>query len=73
MQDQAATILVVDDQPANLKVLFSLFKQQDFTVRIAESGELALKRQKLKLEEALAEVKRLSGFLSICSFCKKNS
>ncbi len=154
MQDQAATILVVDDQPANLKVLFSLFKQQDFTVRIAESGELALKiltnfqpdiilldvmmpgmngfatcqmikqnpatadipvifitaldsiedkasgfaaggvdyitkpfelvevlarvnthitlrKQKLELEEALAEVERLSGFLSICSFCKK--
>ncbi|MCK5682278.1 response regulator [bacterium] len=43
MGNQTVTILVVDNQPANLKVLFSLFKQQDFTVRIAESGELALK------------------------------
>ncbi|MCD6292636.1 MAG: response regulator [Deltaproteobacteria bacterium] len=154
METEQATILVVDDQPANLKVLFTLFKQYDFDIRIAENGELALemleeilpdiilldvmmpgkngfeicrqikenpatssipiifmtaldsledkvaaftaggvdyitkpfeqievmarvnthitlRRQQLELEKALAEVKKLSGFLPICSFCKK--
>ncbi len=32
---------------------------------------VALRRQKRELEEALAEVRKLSGFLPICSFCKK--
>jgi DNA-binding response OmpR family regulator len=154
MATKNSTILLVDDHPANLKVLHSLFKEQDFAVRIAESGDRALKimdnffpdiilldvmmpgmngfetcirikenqaipdipvifmtalgsvkdkmagfeaggvdyitkpfklaevlarvnthvtlrRQKLELEEALDEVKKLSGFLPICSFCKK--
>lgn len=33
--------------------------------------ELALQKEKLKLEEALAQVKTLSGLLPICSSCKK--
>ncbi len=36
------TILVVDDQPANLKVLLSFLKEHRFGIRIAESGERAL-------------------------------
>lgn len=154
MAAENSTILLVDDHPANLKVLLSLFNQHDFAVRIAESGDRALKildnfspdiilldvmmpgmngfetciqikdnqaisdipvvfmtalcsvedkiagfeaggvdyitkpfrkeevlvrinthvalrRQKRELEEALAEVRKLSGFLPICSFCKK--
>lgn len=36
------TILVVDDQPANLKVLLSFLKEHQFGIRIAENGERAL-------------------------------
>jgi diguanylate cyclase (GGDEF)-like protein len=36
------TILVVDDQPANLKVLLSFLKDHQFDIRIADSGERAL-------------------------------
>ena len=147
-------ILLVDDQPANLKVLSSFLHNQEFDIRIHESGKhtlemlqhtlpdiilldvmmlgmngfetcirikenqaipdipvifmtalgsvndkmagfeaggvdyitkpfkldevlarvnthVTLRRQKQELEEALDEVKKLSGFLPICSFCKK--
>ncbi len=42
MKVKNAAILVVDDQPANLRVLLSFLKQQNFEVRMAESGEWAL-------------------------------
>ncbi len=42
MENSANLILVVDDQPANLKVLLSFLKAHDFDVRIAENGERAL-------------------------------
>ncbi|MEA3547443.1 MAG: response regulator [Thermodesulfobacteriota bacterium] len=154
METKYAVILVIDDQPANLKVLLPFLKQHNFEVRIAENGDRALqvldnyqpdiilldvmmpgidgfetcrrikanketadipvifmtaldsvedkvsgfeaggvdyitkpfqqaevlarvnthitlRKQKLELEQALAEVKKLSGFLPICAFCKK--
>lgn len=154
MEEKNVSILIVDDQPANLKVLLSFLTQHSFEVRIAENGDRALvalsnyqpdiilldvmmpgmdgfetcrrikadkatagipvifmtaldsvedkvagfeaggvdyitkpfqqvevlarlnthitlKRQKSELEQALAEVKKLSGFLPICSFCKQ--
>lgn len=37
-----ATILIVDDQPENLKVLLSFLKENEFQVRVADSGERAL-------------------------------
>jgi len=37
------TILVVDDQPANLKVLLSFLKEHQFEIRVADSGKRALK------------------------------
>lgn len=37
-----ATILVVDDQPANLKILLSFLKDHQFEIRIADSGERTL-------------------------------
>lgn len=40
--DDNATILVVDDQPNNIKVLLSFFKKHNFQTRIADSGERAL-------------------------------
>ena len=35
-------IFLVDDHPANLKVLFSLFHDEEFDIRIHESGEQVL-------------------------------
>ncbi len=52
MQDKEATILVVDDQPTNLKALFSFLKLQHFHVRIATSGARAL----LALSEHPADI-----------------
>nr|WP_320015318.1 diguanylate cyclase [uncultured Desulfobacter sp.] len=37
-----STILLVDDQPNNIKVLLSFFKMHDFKTRVADSGERAL-------------------------------
>ncbi|MFV9503695.1 MAG: response regulator [Oscillochloridaceae bacterium umkhey_bin13] len=37
-----ASILVVDDHPANLSLLFHALRQVGYTVRVANSGELAL-------------------------------
>jgi diguanylate cyclase (GGDEF)-like protein len=42
MESNNDTILVIDDHPANLEVLVSFLKDQDFTIRIAENGEWAL-------------------------------
>ncbi len=42
MEEKNTAILVIDDQPANLKVLLNFLKQQDFEVRMAENGEWAL-------------------------------
>ncbi len=43
MNEQTSTILVVDDQPNNLKVLLAFLRQHDFEVRVAQNGERALK------------------------------
>ena len=43
MEVKKAAILVVDDRPANLKVLLSSLEEYDFDVRIAENGETALR------------------------------
>ncbi len=42
MTTHEGTILVVDDQPANLKVLLSFLKDHQFQIRIAEDGERTL-------------------------------
>jgi len=36
------TVLVVDDQPANLKVLLSFLEEHGFQIRVAVNGEGAL-------------------------------
>ncbi|MGJ5675399.1 MAG: sensor histidine kinase [Nostochopsis sp.] len=41
---QENTILVVDDTPTNLQVLFDLLSEQGYRVAIAKSGETALQR-----------------------------
>ncbi|MCP4695621.1 MAG: response regulator, partial [Gammaproteobacteria bacterium] len=37
------TLLIVDDVPVNLKLLFTYLREYDFKVRVAEDGEHALK------------------------------
>lgn len=46
MKQEFAKILVVDDKPANLKVLLSFLKLNNFKVHIAENGERALRALK---------------------------
>ena len=42
MDNPTATILIVDDQPTNLKVLMRLFEQHSYKILIAENGKRAL-------------------------------
>ncbi len=41
---QPGIILIVDDQPTNLKMLFSFLQESGFKVLVAKSGESALKK-----------------------------
>ncbi len=41
-QEVAANILVVDDNPANLKLLVSMLKRHNYKVRPVPNGKLAL-------------------------------
>ena len=43
MAENTSTILIVDDQPVNLKLLFTFLKEQNFHLLVADSGERALK------------------------------
>ncbi len=49
---QQNSILIVDDTPTNLKVLFELLNQSGFKVSVAKSGESAL----LKVHQALPDL-----------------
>lgn len=40
--EPSTTILIVDDQPSNLKVLMRLFEQHQYKILIAENGERAI-------------------------------
>lgn len=42
MQSEQDAILVVDDQPANLKVLLSFLQEQDYRVYMVDSGQRAM-------------------------------
>lgn len=46
MNDEMPAILAVDDNPANLNLLFDLLDKANFEVLISQSGESALKRAK---------------------------
>src|SRR5262245_42707322 len=48
-----ATVLIVDDNPANLDLLFQHLNQAGYKVLVAETGELALKRAELAQPEAI--------------------
>jgi CheY-like chemotaxis protein len=47
-QQPSPVILVVDDSPANLQVLFMLLNENDFTMLAAQDGERALEIAKLE-------------------------
>lgn len=44
MNDKKTTILIVDDTPANLDILFEHLRQENFKVLVAENGPSALER-----------------------------
>jgi two-component system, NtrC family, sensor kinase len=44
---QETTILIIDDVPTNLQVLFDLFSERGYRVAIAKSGEIGLQRLKI--------------------------
>lgn len=50
---QQNSILIVDDTPTNLKVLFTLLNQSGFKVSIAKSGESALEKVKEVLPDLI--------------------
>lgn len=75
METPNAVILVVDDQPANLKVLLSFLETHDFDVRIAENGERALSvLEKYKPDLILLDIMmpNMNGF-ETCSAIKANA
>lgn len=43
MLENQSTILVVDDQPANLKVLLAFLKKHNFQILVTDTGERAIK------------------------------
>jgi diguanylate cyclase (GGDEF)-like protein len=50
--NRKASILIVDDNPTNLKILFNILQHSGFRVSVAKSGENAL----LKIKEALPDL-----------------
>jgi diguanylate cyclase (GGDEF)-like protein len=74
VQNNKSTILVVDDQPADLETLLSFLKQQHLHVRIASSGEQALHvLSKYPADIILLDVKMpdMDGF-ETCRLIKEN-
>lgn len=59
------SILLVDDTPDNLKVLFNLLKPENFDLRIAMTGEAALEALRLKSADLIlldVEMPGIDGF-----------
>lgn len=74
ISEQKATVLIVDDTPANLALLFDYLEQEGFTVLVAESGVLALEQlSRFKPDIILLDVMMpgLDGF-DTCRLLKAN-
>jgi len=72
---QENLILVVDDVPTNIKILFHILTQQGFSLCIAESGEIALEKVKEVLPELIlldVIMPGIDGF-ETCRCLKANS
>ncbi len=72
MQSEQDAILVVDDQPANLKVLLSFLQEHDYRVYMVDSGQRALEiLPKIQPDLVLLDVMMpgMNGF-EICRIIK---
>jgi DNA-binding response OmpR family regulator len=58
---QPAVVLIVDDDPANLELLFQHLNQAGYKVLVAETGQLALDRAELAQPEAILLDVMMSG------------
>ena len=62
MKPEQVKILVVDDEPEILEIIRSLFEQFNFSVQIANSGNLAWKvLQKLQIDLVLSDIRMPDG------------
>ncbi len=73
-ESELGTVLVVDDQPQNLRVLAQLLTMEGYLVQVARSGDLALKsieRQAPDLILLDVDMPVMSGF-DVCERLKKD-
>jgi DNA-binding NtrC family response regulator len=61
MTDSVPRILVVDDTPANLKLLQTIFEFERFSVALVESGEAALAQAAVRLPDIVLLDLRMPG------------
>ncbi len=75
MSEELSLILIVDDNPNNIKVLFNFLKKYDFRVLVSTSGEDALRKlQEVTPDLILLDVMmpKIDGF-EVCRRLKENS
>lgn len=73
--EQQTQILIVDDTPTNIKVLFNLLKEAGFKVLVANSGEIALSSlEKVTPDLILLDIQMpgIDGF-ETCRLLKENA
>lgn len=74
LQTYAGTILVVDDNPTNLKLLLDVLGGDKFQVKIAKSGEEALKKLEYSLPDIILldiQMPGMDGF-ETCKYIQAN-
>ena len=74
MEDRQPLTLVVDDNPANIKVLFDILERANFRVLIAKSGESALEKLKVVTPDLIlldVMMPDIDGF-EVCRQLKEN-
>lgn len=74
MADKNSHILIVDDNPENIRVLGTVLRQQNYRVTIAQSGEMALKAAEDHIPDLILldiMMPGMSGF-EVCQALKAN-
>ncbi len=74
MTDKNSHILIVDDNPENIRVLGTVLRQQNYRVTIAQSGEMALKAAEEHVPDLILldiMMPGMSGF-EVCQTLKAN-
>ncbi|MBZ8179219.1 hybrid sensor histidine kinase/response regulator [Oscillatoria salina] len=72
--DQQTTLLIVDDNPTNIKVLFNFLKNAGFRVLVAKDGKDALKKVEVAIPDLIlldVMMPGIDGF-ETCRFLKEN-